>query len=168
MENDWWLPEETWRAMSEEQQRQHRINVRAYFLSLDRQQNGTTGSPEDDWAAAEQEETRRQEALDGRERLRRHDPLRPRQRISRAEAAREVARRRGLDVEQRRRVIDDRQRHRANALGLPAGDPLARSSLVGLRPGHGLSRLRSWNWRMRPLQPTSSRPRRSRTNEPGS
>ncbi len=64
MTDEWMLPEETWRNMKEDQKRQHRISVRAYFLSLEREQNGTPGSPEDDWAAAEQEELRREEALE--------------------------------------------------------------------------------------------------------
>lgn len=58
MAHGWWLPEETWCSMSDEQQRQHRVGVRAYFLSQQRAKDGTPGTPEDDWLAAEQEESR--------------------------------------------------------------------------------------------------------------
>ena len=59
---DWWLPSKEWDAMTPEEQRLHRISVRAYFLSLQREKDGTPGTPESDWLSAEQEQLRYEEA----------------------------------------------------------------------------------------------------------
>jgi hypothetical protein len=60
--NQWWLPREEWYAMTPEKQRLHKIKVRAYFLNEQRQKDGTAGTPESDWAAAEWETNRAEEA----------------------------------------------------------------------------------------------------------
>ena len=62
--SQWWLPREEWYAMTPEKQRLHKISVRAYFLNEQRQKDGTAGTPESDWAAAEWEEDRASEAYD--------------------------------------------------------------------------------------------------------
>ncbi len=58
MANSWWLPSDRWKTMTKEQQRLHCIGVRAYFLSEQRSKDGTPGTSENDWLAAEQEEDR--------------------------------------------------------------------------------------------------------------
>lgn len=64
MSHEWWLPRDVWYAMSPELQRLHRIKVAAYFLGEQRQKDGSPGTSDDDWFAAEWETDRWLESFD--------------------------------------------------------------------------------------------------------